>query len=190
MSGAIISATMSSRRKAAQISKESEQTRSLPKPPSGRFSHFGDSMKQNDISNVLNEPHLLKVENNQVYMLNKREVVKRLAGLLERPAKRCVRVTAIVYFFFIFVVLYLSVMSFQWNTVEMHDQYRAIRNEILAPLMGSDGYIVDTVANADFIVDDWLDASLNPIFKDTSCGDANVIDIVEYQRYIFNISFG
>ena len=130
-------------------------------------------MKQNDILNVLNEPHLIKVENNQVYMLNKKEAIKRLASLLEDQKKMRTGYCNCL-FFFIFVVLYLSVLSLQWNTVEMHDQYRAIRNEILAPLIDSGGYVVDTVANADFIVDEWLDTILKPIFKDTSCGDAKV----------------
>ena len=116
---------MSSRRKAAQKLKESEQTRS-PKPPPGRFSHFEDDMKQNDILNVLNEPHLIKVENNQVYMLNKKEAIKRLASLLEDQKKMRTGYCNCL-FFFIFVVLYLSVLSLQWNTVEMHDQYRAIK---------------------------------------------------------------
>lgn len=168
MSGAVISATMNRRRKEAQL----EQTRS-PKPPPGRLSHFEGSMKQSGMSGVLNESHLLKIENNQVYMLTRKEVVENISGLL-RDQQKMRKGYCNCLFFFIFVVLYLSVLSYQWNTVEMHDQYRAIRNEILGPLMNSDGYVVDSVANSDFIIDDWLKVILEPIFKDKSCGDAKV----------------
>ena len=169
MSGAVVSATMKNRRK---NNSQQQQTRSpQPLPPKRRKNQNQNANNEVNVADVLNEAHLLKIDNNQVYMLTKKEAAVKISKLIKDQQKMRTGYCNCL-FFYIFVFLYLGVMNLQWNTVEMHEQYVSIRQDVLGPLLDANGYVADTIPNANFVVDDWLKPVLEPIFAKSKCGDA------------------